>query len=204
MNWRFRFKLAFYGSKLQFHQTIIMVNNIYPRMRESEILPCHARMAFLFIILCFSHDLFSWYWFSFNFASFCAMSNRFKGFDRASTVWLDDGKGENKFSAHFPFPADKIIFTFEDTNYAGETLTLNTFLLRQTENLSRKISRCHMPKSGVPRTALFDASSINVMIYSFRPSNMKEWAGQSGRERHKKSIIIRYRYFWNSEDGESK
>lgn len=50
--------ISLYGTKLQFHQTIIMVNNIPPRMRGGEILPCHAKMAFLFIILCFSHDLF--------------------------------------------------------------------------------------------------------------------------------------------------
>lgn len=50
--------ICFYGTKLQFHQTIIMVNNIPPRMRGGEILPCHAKMAFLFIILFFSHDLF--------------------------------------------------------------------------------------------------------------------------------------------------
>lgn len=133
------------------------------------------------------------------------MSNRFR--------WVQTGvnrsiapvgfERENKFSAHFPFPDGEIIFTFEHTNYAGETLTLSTFLTAPLRRMVKFLERHPTGKcqEAALSNSFFDASPINVMIYSFRPSKMKEWAAQSCREWHKKSIIFRYRYFRCSGDG---
>lgn len=121
-------------------------------MRGGEILPCHAKMAFLFIILCFSHDLFFSVLIQLQvLLAFVRCQIDFGGSNgRQSFDWVR-GLRENKFSAHFPFPDGEIIFTFEHTNYAGETLTLNTFFSPPIwKSLSNDTtSNWQMPRSSI-------------------------------------------------------
>lgn len=150
--------ISLYGTKLQLHQTIIMVNNVHPRMRGGEILPCHAKMAFLFIILCFSHDLFFSVLIQLQSCfPFVQCQIDFGGSSGRQSFDCFQRMGQNKFSAHFPFPDGEIIFTFEHTNYAGETLTLNTFFPPPTTSSHGKFSRAtsnwQMPSSSIPWTA---------------------------------------------------